>query len=84
MTTVDSRGLGGADSSSVSLTELEAESPSLHDTVESLRKIDGRSEDALAFFEAIVQVIEEVATITKPGKQVAWVVACRPIFLVII
>ena len=77
MTAVDSRGLGGAESSSVSLTELKIESPSLHDTVESLREKDGRSEDALAFFEDFVQVIEEVATITKPGQPVAWVVACR-------
>lgn len=77
MAAVDSRGLGGADSSSVSLKELKTESPSLHDTVESLREIDGRSEDALAFFEDFVQVIEEVAGITKPGQPVAWVVACR-------
>lgn len=77
MAAVDSRGLGGADSSSVSLTELKSESSSLHETVESLREIDGRSEDALAFFEDFVQVIEEVAKITKPGQPVAWVVACR-------
>lgn len=77
MAAVDSRGLGGADSNSVSISEIETDSPSLHDTVKSLREIDGRSEDALAFFEDFVQVIEEVATITKPGQPVAWVVACR-------
>jgi len=77
MAAVDSRGLGGADSSSVSITELETESPSLHNTVESLHEIDGRSDDALSFFEDFVQVIEEVAAITKPGRPVAWVVACR-------
>jgi len=77
MFSVDDKGLGGQDSDSISLTELEIRSQSLHDTVEQLRDIDGRSEDALAFFEDFNQVIDQVAKIVKPGQPVAWVVACR-------
>lgn len=77
MLAVDDRGLGGPDSSSVSIERLEEWSPSLHEVVGRLEEIDGRSQDAVEFFEDFVQVIDEVGTATKPGRPVAWVVACR-------
>lgn len=77
MLSVDDQGLGGSDSSSISIKELEEWSTSLHTVVKKLREIEGRSKDAVGFFEDYAQVISEVAKVTKPSQPVVWVVACR-------
>lgn len=77
MFSVDSRGLGGSAAESAALSKLEEYSAGLKETVQQLREIEGRSEDALMFFQDYNEVINEVARITKPGQPVAWVVACR-------
>lgn len=79
MKAVDKRGLGGAASDLEPLAELEAWSPSLRATMETLRETNGRADDAMQFFRDYFEVMRQVARILRPGQPVAWVVANRTV-----
>ncbi|APX95628.1 DNA methyltransferase [Natronorubrum daqingense] len=76
MVDVDKRGLGGINVERT-LSDLQANSESLHSVIEDLKSVGGRSKDALEFFIDFNAVIEEVGKIIKPGQPVAWIVANR-------
>lgn len=77
MKDVDKNGLGGKNQVLEPLSELEEYSPTLKATLDTLRKKDGRSDDAINFFRDYYAVMEQVGKITKEGQPIVWVVANR-------
>ncbi|WP_202932744.1 DNA methyltransferase [Halorussus salinus] len=77
MRQVDKDGLGGKNEILEPLPTLEQWSPTLAETLDSLRKKDGRADDALDFFTDFYAVLEDVARVVKPGQPVVWVVGNR-------
>lgn len=77
MKAVDKNGLGGSNSDLEPMADLEEWSPSFGATMDTLREKDGRHEDAMRFVRDYYEVMKEVATVLKPGRPAAWVVANR-------
>ena len=77
MKSVDKTGLGGKNSTLDPEPELEEWSSSFGATMDALRDVDGRSDDAMTFVRDYYEVMQEVAEILKPGQPAAWVVANR-------
>ncbi|MDZ7701799.1 MAG: hypothetical protein U5J98_06870 [Halobacteriales archaeon] len=79
MRQVDKYGLGG-ESECVSTPDRILDiSDSLANTVDKLRDIDGRSEDALKFFLDYYETVKQTNRILKPGQPIALVVPNRTI-----
>jgi hypothetical protein len=76
MLDVDKTGLGGR-YSEADVTNLVAKSDTLAKTVEELDAVDGRSDDALQFFQDYFLVMEDVHRVLKQNQPVVWVVANR-------
>lgn len=77
MLNVDKTGLGGSNSEFEPLPELEEWAPSFGKTMDTLRKKDGRADDAMDFVRDYFEVIRETGKILKEGQPCAWVVANR-------
>jgi site-specific DNA-methyltransferase (cytosine-N4-specific) len=77
MKAVDKTGLGGSNRKLEPLDGLEGFSPALAETLDALRKKDGRATDAMQFFRDYFAVMKQVARVLRPGQPVAWVVANR-------
>lgn len=76
MLDVDKKGLGGKYAFE-SNKDLRKHSEALDKTMRSLEEVDGRSEDALAFFSDFTYVLKDAYRVIKPGQPVCWVVANR-------
>lgn len=77
MKAVDKRGLGGQEKSVEPLSDLRTRSQTLDKTIDSLEMEDGRSEDALSFFEDYFEVLQQVRRVLSPGQPAVFVVANR-------
>lgn len=78
MREVDPSGLGGTRSGAFSdVSEVSAFSPALQATLDELGAVDGRDDDALAFFADYFEALYQLARIVKPGQPVALVVGNR-------
>lgn len=76
MLDVDKTGLGGKYEYE-STGEIEAYSPALERTIDALEDVDGRSDDALDFFEDYFAVMKQVGRVVKPNQPIIWVVSNR-------
>ena len=77
MRAVDKTGLGGGARSPEPIGSLGSRSPALGATIDALRRRDGRSTDAIAFFTDYFAAMEQVRRVLRAGQPVAWVVANR-------
>lgn len=78
MRDVDPEGLGGTRSNAFSdVTDVTAFSPSLQETLCELEAVEGRHDDALAFFADYFEAIYQLARIVKPDQPAALVVGNR-------
>lgn len=77
MLKVDKEGLGGRIEKLEPTNEFVEGSETLSATLDTLRKKEGRSEDALKFFRDYFEVMKQVKRILRPEQPVAWVVANR-------
>lgn len=77
---VDPSGLGGRDSvASIKFETVTDWSPTLQETLETLRQKDGRDEDVLGFFADYAEAITQMSRAIKPGQPVAIVVGNRTV-----
>lgn len=78
MRDVDPTGLGGTRSGAfTNADDVTAFSPALQNTLSELAAIDGRSDDAVAFFADYFEAINQLARIVKEGQPAALVVGNR-------
>lgn len=76
MLDVDKTGLGGRYEYETTDT-IRTHSPSLERTILALEEVDGRSDDALDFFEDYFAVMKQVGRVVRAGQPVVWVVSNR-------
>lgn len=76
MLDVDKTGLGGRYEYETTDT-IRTHSPSLERTILALEEVDGRSDDAIDFFEDYFAVMKQVGRVVQAGHPVVWVVSNR-------
>lgn len=78
MRDVDPTGLGGTRSGAFTdVDDVVTFSPALQNTLTELESVDGRSDDAFAFFADYFEAINQLARVVKEGQPVALVVGNR-------
>lgn len=78
MRSVDPSGLGGRDADSYrDLEDVRGWSDALEATLDELEAVDGRSDDALAFFADYAETIVQMGRVLKEGQPAALVVGNR-------
>lgn len=78
MRDVDPTGLGGTRSGAfTNADDVTGFSPALQNTLSELAAIDGRSDDAVAFFADYFEAINQLARVVKEGQPAALVVGNR-------
>jgi len=84
MKNVDKKGLGGTKSPLEPMEGLRKKSLTLDRTIEALEEKDGRSEEALMFFQDYYEVIKQIDRFLRTGQPAVVVVSNRTMSRVVI
>ena len=77
MKNIDKKGLGGTKSPLEPIEGIRKKSPTLDLTIKALEEKDGRSEDALMFFQDYYEVIKQINRFLRVGQPAVVVVSNR-------